>query len=76
MLLLADMKRIPRAEWYTTSVRDVMRIITPDHFVDMQSPLSQARELMLSNGVGAVGVIDDHGKLVGFLHVHGPRKNL
>jgi hypothetical protein len=31
---------------------------------------------MLSNGVGAVGVIDDHGKLVGFLHGHGPRKNL
>lgn len=76
MLLLADMKSIPRAEWHTTSVRDVMRIITPDHFVDMQSPLSQARELMLSNGVGAVGVIDDHGKLVGFLHGHGPRKNL
>lgn len=67
MLLLEDMKRIRREEWGTTYVRDVMRAVEPDHFVETRTQLAEARELMAANGIGALGVIDSSGNLVGFL---------
>ncbi len=30
--------------------------------------LSEARELMRENGIGALGIIDAGGNLIGFLH--------
>ncbi|MFN6962130.1 MAG: M50 family metallopeptidase [Pyrinomonadaceae bacterium] len=67
MLLLDDLKRLERDVWRTTRVREVMRPVTVDHFVDAGDTLGRARELMQSNQIGAVGVLDHEGKLVGFL---------
>jgi Zn-dependent protease len=67
MLLLEDMKRVPRDDWQNTLIRDVMRAVEPDHFVETHAHLTEARELMSANGIGAVGVIDHSGNLVGFL---------
>jgi len=36
--------------------------------------LSEAREMMRTNGIGAVGVIDSDGRLVGFLGGIGIKK--
>jgi len=74
MLLLEDMKPIPREAWSVTSVQTVMRPITRDHFVDTTSSLGDARVLMRENGIGAVAVVDGEGKLVGFLGSGAPRK--
>ena len=56
-----------RERWHTTQVHEVMRAVTADHFVDTSASLTEARELMQGNRIGAVGVLDNDGKLVGFL---------
>lgn len=67
ILLLEDIKNVPRDTWRSTAVRDAMRPITADLFVELGTPVTEARELMMTNGAGALGVIDHEGKLVGFL---------
>jgi Zn-dependent protease len=67
MLLLEDMKSVPRELWHTTPVQSVMRAVTAEQFIDMTASLADARELMRENGIGALGVLDNDGKLVGFL---------
>lgn len=67
ILLLEDVKTIERGDWRRTTVNDAMRRVDADMFVEVGTPLSEARELMSSNGTGALGVIDHDGKLVGFL---------
>jgi Zn-dependent protease len=67
MLLLEDLKKIPSADWRATKVQAVMRAVTPDYFVETSSLLPEARILMRENGIGALGVIDAEGNLVGFV---------
>jgi CBS domain-containing protein len=74
MLLLEDMKPIPRDDWRSTLVRNVMRPVTREHFVDTTASLGDARLVMRENGIGAVAVLDAAGKLVGFLGGGAPRK--
>jgi CBS domain-containing protein len=44
-----------------------MRPITPDYFVETDTLLPEAKEIMRENGIGALGVIDAKGNLVGFM---------
>ncbi len=67
ILILADLKDSERSDWHKTKIQEIMRPITLDYFVETDSLLSEARELMRENGVGAVGVIDKNGDLVGYL---------
>ena len=67
ILSLEDLKQLPREDWAKTKIQTVMRPITPDYFVETDTPLTEARELMRENGIGALGVIDAQGNLVGFL---------
>ena len=66
MLVLGDLKRIDRSDWSKTLVRDAMRTVTTDHFVETGTPIRDAHKLAATNGCGAVAVIDAHGRLVGF----------
>lgn len=68
ILALEDLKRLPREDWNKTKIQDVMRPITTDYFVEIDALMPEAREMMRENGIGALGVIDADGKLVGFLH--------
>jgi Zn-dependent protease len=67
ILTLEDLKALPRERWRLTRARDVMRPIAPRFFVEPSTTLDYARELMKRNGVGSLAVINNHGKLVGFL---------
>jgi Zn-dependent protease len=67
MLTLEDLKKLPREDWSKTKISQVMRPITPDYFVEHDAPLTEAREIMRENDIGALGVIDAQGNLVGFL---------
>ncbi len=67
ILTLEDLKSLPRERWRFTCARDVMRPIAPRFFVEPSTTLDYARELMKRNGVGSLAVINNHGKLVGFL---------
>jgi Zn-dependent protease len=67
VLTLADLKNIPRDQWHKKQILEVMRPVTNDYFVENTSPIAEARELMRTNGIDALGVIDETGELVGFL---------
>jgi Zn-dependent protease len=67
ILTLEDLKKLPREDWGETKIQDVMRPITPEYFVETDTLLQEARELMRENGIGALGVIDAQGNLVGFM---------
>lgn len=67
MLVLEDMKRVDRSEWHRTLVRDAMRPVTTEHFVETGTLIVEANALARSNGCGAVAVIDSDGRLVGFI---------
>jgi Zn-dependent protease/CBS domain-containing protein len=67
ILTLKDLKELPRDRWPFTRVQDVMRPVSPELFVDPQTPLSRAERLMSRNGAGALAVVNGAGELVGFL---------
>lgn len=69
MLLLEDLKLIDRGAWHRTLVRDAMRAVTADQFVETGSTIVEAKSLARSNGCNAVAVIDSEGMLVGFMTV-------
>ena len=74
MLLLEDVKRVDQGQWRTKVIREVMRRATGDHFVHPDSSIADARHLIESNGIGAVAVITEGRKLVGFMHAGNLRK--
>ncbi|MGD9560683.1 MAG: site-2 protease family protein [Pyrinomonadaceae bacterium] len=67
ILRLEDLKEVPREDWREVTVATTMRPVTDEMLVELGTPLPEARELMRVNGVGAVGVTDHEGRLVGFL---------
>ena len=67
MLSLEDLKALPRERWHLTRARDVMRPIAPRFFVEPNTTLDYAQELMKRNGIGSVAVVGKSGDLVGFL---------
>ncbi len=67
ILMLEDMKALAKEVWRTTKIHSIMRPVKPDYFVEADAHLTEAKELMRENGVGALGVIDDAGNLVGFV---------
>ena len=67
ILALEDLKKLPRELWRDRRARDVMRPVSQQLFVNESAALAAANDLMQRNGVGAVGVIDNRGRLAGFL---------
>ncbi|HVF30597.1 MAG TPA: site-2 protease family protein [Pyrinomonadaceae bacterium] len=73
MLLLEDVKAIERGEWSQKLIRDAMRPVAPDHFVEAGTLITDAKSVAKSNGCGAVCVIDEHGRLAGFIVSSGAK---
>ena len=67
VLMLEDLKKLPREDWHKTKIRHVMRPIAPEYFVETHTSLSEAKILMRENGIGSLGVINARGELVGYL---------
>jgi CBS domain-containing protein len=67
ILLLDDLKMVPREQWRTRRAREVMRPVNASMFVRSSATMASARELMQRNGVGAVAIIDERYDLIGFL---------
>lgn len=67
ILALEDLKSLPREKWHTTRVKDAMRGINPQLFVDTSIILESAKEMMIDNGIGSLVVVNNQGELVGFL---------
>lgn len=67
VLALEDIKSLDKNKWHKTKIQSVMRPIKPEYFVEEDTSLNDAKELMRQNGVGIVGVVDEEGQLVGYL---------
>lgn len=67
MLVLEELRATDQKLWRTKRIRDVMRPVMADHFVELGTSLGSAKELARANGTGAVAVIDARGKLVGMI---------
>ena len=67
IISLQDLKSLPRETWRVKRARDVMRPIAPQMFVTQTTTLMHARELMQTNGVGSLAIVDQKGDLIGFL---------
>jgi len=73
MLLLEEMKAVNPDQWRKKTIRAVMRPVESDHFVEVGTSLSAARELARTNGVGYVGIIGNDGLLVGVVRAVSSR---
>src|SRR3989440_491687 len=67
ILSLEDLKKIPREKWRGLRARQVMRTVDAHLFVPENATIESVNELLEHNGVGAVGVVNASGELVGFL---------
>jgi len=67
ILSLEDLKKIPRDKWRGLRAREVMRTVNSQLFVPENATIESVNELLEANGVGAVGVINQSGELIGFL---------
>jgi len=67
ILSLEDLKKIPREKWRGLRAREVMRAVNADLFVPDNATIESVNDLLEANGVGAVGVVNSAGELVGFL---------
>ncbi len=74
ILSLEDVKKIPRDRWRSQRIRDAMRTVNSQLFVPENATIDSVNELMAHNGVGAVGVINQAGELIGFLRRGSLRK--
>lgn len=74
MLVLEDIKSLDAEHWRSTTIVKTMRRVENEHFVHTENSIADARILIESNGIGAVAVVSDDGRLVGFVHSGTLRK--
>ena len=67
LLWLEDLQKLPRERWHLTRLREMMRPVAPEMFVQATATLQQAREQARGNGLEALAVVDGAGLVVGFL---------
>ena len=76
LLLLEELKEVPREEWARLSVRDCMRPVDDSMFISSLAPVAEARLRVEKNGLGRAVVLDPNGLIVGFLSLQDVnRKN-
>ena len=67
ILMLEDLKSLPRERWREVRTRDVMRPANSSLLAKPSMTMSAADQLMQANGAGVLAVVNDVGGLVGFL---------
>jgi Zn-dependent proteases len=68
VFVLDDLRSMERSAWRTALIKDAMRPVETDHFVETGTSLPEAKEVARTNGAGAVAVVDRAGYLVGFVN--------
>lgn len=67
LLLLEDLKKMQKSEWYKKTVHDSMRVVQRNYLIHPEDLAMKAKDLIKRNGVGALVVIDENENIVGFL---------
>jgi Zn-dependent protease/predicted transcriptional regulator len=67
ILMLEELKRVPREEWPKLEARDVMRPVDASMFVNSNSTIAQARQCLDSGKLERAAVLDGNGWIVGYV---------
>lgn len=67
LFLLKDLESVHQRQWQEKKIIDLMRVVRADYFVESAASIFEVKELMKTNGVGAVAVIDENGKVLGLI---------
>src|SRR5262252_3070161 len=67
MLLLQELKQVPRERWRDLTAAQVMRPVDESMFVAAQARVAEAKAKLASNGLGRAVVLDSNGLIVGYL---------
>jgi Zn-dependent protease/predicted transcriptional regulator len=74
MLLLDELKHVPREEWSHLEAREVMRPVDPSMFIDANTPIPQAQSMLSNNRLGRAIVLDSNGLIVGYVSLRDVSK--
>jgi Zn-dependent protease/predicted transcriptional regulator len=67
VLLLEELKQVPREEWPNLEAREVMRPVDASMFINANTPIGQAHLMLTGNGLGRAVVLDSNGLVVGYV---------
>jgi len=74
MLLLDELKQVPREEWSRLEAREVMRPVDASMFINANTPIPQAKSMLANNGLGRAVVLDSNGLIVGYVSLRDVNK--
>lgn len=67
LLLLEELKQVPREEWSRLETREVMRPVDTSMFINANTPIPQAQSMLETNGLGSAVVLDSNGLILGYV---------
>jgi Zn-dependent protease/CBS domain-containing protein len=70
LLLLDELKSVPKAQWPQLLARDVMRPVNDAMFMNINTPLAQVASLLQSNGIGRAIVLDANGYIACYVSLN------
>ena len=74
MLLLEELKRVPRENWASLEAREVMRPVDDSMFISSNATIPQALSMLSTNGLGRAVVLDSNGLIVGYVSLRDVNK--
>jgi Zn-dependent protease/predicted transcriptional regulator len=74
MLLLEDLKTVPREEWAKLEAKDCMRPVDPSMFISARLTVPQAQTVLTNNPAHRAVVIDAGGLIIGHVSLNDIRK--
>ncbi len=67
MLLLDELKQVPREDWSRLEARDVMRPVDGSMFINSSTPIPEAKSILSNSELGRAVVLDSNGLIVGYV---------
>lgn len=74
MLLLDELKLVPREEWSHLEAREVMRPVDGSMFIKASTPIPEAKSILSNNELGRAVVLDSNGLIVGYVSLRDVSK--
>ena len=73
LLLLEELKQVPRDDWPNLEAREVMRPVDTSMFITANTPIPMAQSMLANNGLGRAVVLDSNGLIVGYVSLRDIR---
>jgi Zn-dependent protease/predicted transcriptional regulator len=74
ILLLEELKQVPREEWPDLEAREVMRPVDASMFINANAPIREAQSMLSNNRLGRAVVLDSNGLIVGYVSLRDVSK--